>query len=272
MRPLIFIADYGTDPLAVTEAIIAVRQYARAAFSVDVVASRPFNTVHTGFLLDQLQRGFGKDGARAVFYLNTDPRTQTTEATVAAAGSPLVAAQLQNGAWVITPNAGHCLSFVRGTIARLATIHVAADGSQFRSRDVFPLAVAAALDGTLPSLFGSDLPHSTIPPLPDDPIVLHCDNYGNIKTSLTQRILSTLGCSWGDEVRVRIGGHEFRVPMLPTIFSDRPGRMVLAPGSSGDPAHPYFEISVRFNGDAAASAAAKFGWPEPGTPVACAKA
>ncbi|MDO8622266.1 MAG: SAM-dependent chlorinase/fluorinase [bacterium] len=272
MRSLIFIADYGTDPLAVTEAMIAIRQHARATFSVDVVASRPFNTVHTGFLLDQLQRGFGADGTHAVFYLNTDPRTQTTAATVAAAGSPLVAAQLQNGAWVITPNAGHCLSFVRGAIARLAAIHVAADGSQFRSRDVFPRAVAAALDEALTPLLGSDLPLSTIPSLSDEPVVLHYDNYGNVKTSCTQRTLSALGCSWGDEVRVRIGGHEFRVPMLQTIFADRPGRMVLAPGSSGDVGAPYFELSVRFSGDASVSAAAEFGWPEPGTPVLCAKA
>jgi S-adenosylmethionine hydrolase len=272
MRSLVFIADYGSDPLAVTEAMVAIRRQTTTEFSVDVVASRPFNTVHTGFLLEQIQRGFGKDGARAVFFLNTDPRTQTTEATVAAAGSPLVAAQLQNGAWIITPNAGHCLSFVRAQVVRLAEIHVAADGSQFRSRDIFPRAVAAALDGTLATLLGSDLSLTTIPLPPNEPTVLHCDNYGNVKTSWTQRALAALGCAWGDEVRVRIGSREFRAPMLQTIFADRPGRMVLAPGSSGDEEAPYFELSVRFSGDASVSAAAEFGWPEPGTPVVCTKA
>lgn len=265
-KSLILIADYGVDSLATTEAILAVRRRTTIPFSADTVASRPFNTLHTGFLADQLQRGFPQgEGRNTVFYLNTDPRTQTTEATIAAAGSSLVVAELRNGAIIVTPNAGYCLSYVKGSIIRLAEINVAAAGSQFRSRDIFPIAVAHALSETLAGITGKELSIDTIPDPPKAFTVLHIDNYGNIKTSFTHRAFEAGGMVWGGAVRVRLAGVTMDATVSPTIFGSIPGKLVLAPGSSGDQENPFFELSIRYDGDCRISAGSSFGWPEPGS-------
>lgn len=270
MKSLIFIPDYGEDSLAVAEALEHVRRFAGGSFFVRTVAARPFNTIHTSFLLQQLNWALDKEEAKeTIFYLNTDPRTHTKEVAHAAAGSPLVAAFLKNKAVVLSPNAEFCLSLVKGDIEKLYEVRVAADGSQFRSRDVFTIAVGQALKGDITSLLGAELsPDANISALPEGIFVLHSDNYGNIKMFLQKGALDTQGIREGEEVTVSMNGKKISgIRVASTIFTVPVGTVVLAPGSSGPKEDPYFEISLRFNGDASQSAAALFGRPEPGTTV-----
>lgn len=272
MPHLILIADYGSDGLASTEAILATRRAAATPFTVDLVASRPFNTIHTAFLLDQLHRGIPKGrGADTTFFLNTDPRTQTENGVAAAEGAPLVIATLDTGAHIVTPNAGHCLSLVRPRITSLALARCSAAGSQFRSRDVFPAVVGAVIDGNVAAVTGDTLSIDHVPPMPPEFIVLHIDNYGNVKTSFTERDRMTLGIAWGEEIELQLGATTMRIPVVENIFAESAGSLVFAPGSSGDRTNPGFEVSLRYAGDCSASAGAVFGHPEPGSNFAVRK-
>lgn len=268
MKTIVLIADYGTDSLAVGEVCLSLYRHLASPLPIQVVASRPFNTVHTGFLLDQLQRHLpAGEGANYVFFLNTDPRTHTEAETSNAEGSPLYVAELANGVRVVTPNAGYCLSFVKGSIAKLWKAKCPADGTQFRSRDLFPRIVAAVADGAAAEL-QEPAQVDVVPDRPAGFLVLHTDNYGNIKTSFTKAEADRLGLSWGDSVVVSMSQREFLVPLRQTIFADKPGELVFAPGSSGDPADPCLELSVRYAGSVeAASAGQLFGFPEPGTAI-----
>lgn len=270
MKQIVFIADYNDDTLAMSEAMLAVRQLVQKSPNITItpIASRPFNTVHTGFLLAQCNRHLSSAQAKeTIFYVNTDPRTHTKKATVAAAGSPLLIAILNNGARVVTPNAGHCLSFVKKDITHLYKAPVSDRGSQFRSRDVFPKAVAGVVDGTIRFATLEEESVDRVQDVPENSVVLHVDNYGNVKTSLTKKDLTQTGLSVGDTIKVRVGKRAVRVVVSDTIFGHQPGTVVLAPGSSGVKNDPYYELSVRFNGKADASGRASFHNPEPGIEV-----
>lgn len=268
MHSLILIADYGTDSLATTEVVAAIRRSTVQPFAFAVVAARPFNTLHTGFLLAQLhEQLLPNSGTGTIFYLNTDPRTQTSEGVVRAEGAPLTHALLSSGAQIITPLAGHCLSLVKPHVTQLHIIPSKAAGSQFRSRDLFPHIVACAIDGTIARFFGESVDTARIPDAPTGYYVLHIDNYGNVKTSFTERDRAALRIAWGTEVQIHLAGEDVRVPLVEHIFARSAGTLVFAPGSSGDPTNPFFELSVRFAGNAQQSAAAMFRWPEPGSAI-----
>lgn len=270
MKSLVFIADYGSDALATSEVLENIRRFAGAPFFVRIIASRPFNTIHTSFLLEQLHRGMDEyQVGQTVFFLNTDPRTHTKEVVQAAGGSVFVAAYLRGGAIVLTPNAGYCLSLIKNNIEKLVEIKVAADGTQFRSRDIFSSVVAKALAEDIDSFFENELSvEEKIPNVPSGVFLLHNDNYGNMKLFLQKKELVRQGIYEGDEIAVQVGQQrKENVCVASTIFTVLPGVMALAPGSSGPKDNPYYELSVRFNGDATQSAADTFGWPEPGAQV-----
>lgn len=267
MKTLIFIADYGTDALATAEVILAIRRAAQQPFEVQTVASRPFSTIHTGFLFDQLQRHLAvKQAKDTVLFLNTDPRIHTKRAIAAAAGAPLIGVKLRNGAIAIGPNAGYTFSFVKHDIRQLITLHAGNGGSQFRSRDTFPPFIARALSRTLGRGAHGGASRVAIPDLPQAPFVLHTDNYGNVKTSYTASNVAAARIAWGDAVTVAFAvGRRLTAKVLPNIFGGKPGELVFAPGSSGDARNPYFEFSVRFNGNPRKTAAVLLGFPDSGT-------
>ncbi|MEK7510507.1 MAG: hypothetical protein AAB567_03080 [Patescibacteria group bacterium] len=265
MKSLVFICDYGEDSLATGEVLAAIQKNARAPFPVFVLAARPLNTIHTGFLLDQMQRNLEREMADSiVFFLNTDPRTHTKEPILQGNGAPLFAAKLANGALVLSPNAGHCLSFVKDKISSLRIISLPEAKTQFRSRDLFSSFVAKALLGELEESAGSPVSLEEIPGLPKEPFIVHIDNYGNIKISYSLAEKERDRIQWGDKVKVRMGEREAEAQAAPSIFAVPPGTLAFAPGSSGDPQNPYFELSLRFQGTLRQSAAKVFGWPEPG--------
>lgn len=250
-----------------------MKRNTKIPFLFTSVASRPFNTVHTGFLLDQLERGLNPlEAKKTVFFLNTDPRTHTKKEMPNSDGSPLLLLTLKSGAVVVSPNAGYCLSFIKERINRCEEITLDTSGTQFRSRDIFPLVVSKALEGTVPAKWRKLTSLDIIPKIPQSNFVLHVDNYGNVKTSITKKRLKELGLNFGDDISIKIGKTKVSAVIQKSIFAGRPGELVFAPGSSGNKEDHYCELSLRFGGDVSKSGGSSTGWPEPGTEIRIEKA
>lgn len=223
------IADYGPlHDLAFAE----VKQRLRLALGqqramVETYAVPAFDTLATGFVLAQLVRNPLTEG-RHIFYVNTAPRRDNLEARVANAGEELVYVKLTNGVEVVAVNSGYTLAFVRDIIEKFCATTIAAQGSQFRSRDLFPVAVGklAADDD---SLFGQALAAASIPEVPAA-AVAYVDGYGNLKTTLTPAAMKDQP---GKTLQATLNGVTKTVTVANGIFAVAEGGLVLAPGSSG---------------------------------------
>lgn len=223
------IADYGpVHDLAFAE----VKQRLRLALGnqraiIETYAVPAFDTLATGFVLAQLARNPLMDG-RHIFYVNTAPRRDNLDARVANEGEQLVYAKLDNGAEVVAVNSGYTLSFIADVIAQYYSTTIAAQGSQFRSRDLFPAAISklAAGDG---SLLGDELRIDSIPEVPAS-AVAYVDGYGNLKTTLTADSVREQN---GQTLAVTLNGVTQQVTVADGIFAVPEGGLVLAPGSSG---------------------------------------
>ena len=147
---------------------------------------------------------------------------------------------------------GTSLSFLAAEGVRIRAVDVADHGSQFRSRDVFPAALAALARGD-DSLLGEELP---VAPPPEHAIA-YVDGYGNIKTTWDEAPAPV-----GTVVRVRIGEVEAAATVSDGVFEVRAGTMSFAPGSSGWHDRTWYELLSR-GGDAARL----FGNPSAGTPI-----
>ena len=142
-------------------------------------------------------------------------------------------------------------------------MNCAAEGSQFRSRDVFPPAAAAIVLGE-PGILGDLIDPSEFPDLPEA-AVAYVDGYGNIKTTIPGPRAEALA---GKPHRVRIGEIEREVVVGAGSFAVEPGQIAFAPGSSGWPLpdggdHRWVEIFLR-----GGNAWEEFGRPQVGTPIA----
>ncbi|MDP9399215.1 MAG: SAM-dependent chlorinase/fluorinase [Actinomycetota bacterium] len=251
---LTVIADYGVGDLAFAE----VRQrLARLLPEAEISALPvpPFDTVSAGFCLAQL--AFGDGPPDRVLYVNVAPRQDEDSPRADNAGEPLAAARLPSGVLVVGVASGASLSFLAGEGVALRAVRTPAEGSQFRSRDVFPDAVAALARGE-DDLLG---PEVEVPP-PPVRSVAYVDGYGNLKTSWYDPPAPA-----GSRVRVRIGGEVVAATVSDGVFTVPAGEVAFAPGSSGwrraDGSNRVcYELFAR-----GASAAALFGSPAAGTPV-----
>ena len=252
---LTVVADYGTGDLAFAE----VRQrFARLLPDADVVAVPvpPFDTVSAGFCVAQL--AFGDGPAGRVVYANVAPRQDEDRPRPDNEGEALVAARPADGVLVVGVAAGASLSFLADEGVPVRAVNVPDAGSQFRSRDVFPAAVAALARGDESSLGGP----VTVDPAPVRSVV-YTDGYGNLKTSWYEAPAPA-----GTRLRVRVGGATGEVVVSDGVFTVPAGAVAFAPGSSGwlrgDGAgeRVSFELFAR-----GGSAAALFGDPPSGTPV-----
>src|SRR3712207_2850986 len=166
------VADYGTGDLAFAE----VRQrFALLLPHADIAAIPvpPFDTVSAGFCVAQL--AFGEGPPDRIVYANVAPRQDEDEPREDNAGERLVAARLPSGVLVVGVAAGASLSFLADEGVPLRAVDVADAGSQFRSRDVFPDALAALARGTT-SLLAERV---TVDPAPARAVV-YTDGYGNL--------------------------------------------------------------------------------------------
>jgi S-adenosylmethionine hydrolase len=129
---------------------------------------------------------------------------------------------------VIGVNAGYAFSFVRDVAEELRWATVAAEGSQFRSRDLFPQAASAIALGQADAL-ADGMSQEDVPDIPGS-VIAYVDGYGNLKTTVAAGTVETPS---GSTVRVRIGAVEQEAVLSDGSFAVRPGQLALAPGSSG---------------------------------------
>ena len=249
------VADYGTGDLAFAEVRQRIALLLPEA-DVTTVAVPAFDTVGAGFCVAQL--AFGDGPQDRIVYANVAPRQDRDEPRPDNAGERLAAARLETGVLVIGVASGASLSFLAAEGVPVRAVDVADHGSQFRSRDVFPAALAALARGTA-DLIGEQLPVAP----PPERAVAWTDGYGNIKTTW-----DTAPAPAGETVRVRIGDVVAEATVSDGVFEVPAGTMSFAPGSSGWPRgdgsgrRTWYELLSR-----GGSAARLFGGPAAGTPV-----
>lgn len=219
------IADYGQGDLAFAEVVQRIKCSLPDAEPV-LTPVPTFSTLAAGFCIAQL--GLNEAPSGTLIYHNVAPRQDDEGERAENAGERLVYARLPTGVRVIGVNAGHAFSFVRDVAEEIRWAAVAAEGSQFRSRDLFPKAAGAIALGQ-PDALGERLYSTDIPPVPHKNIA-YIDGYGNLKTTVKR---SEREVGVGSTIHVRIGGREQEAITSDGTFVVKPGQLAFAPGSSG---------------------------------------
>jgi hypothetical protein len=219
------VADYGHGDLAFAEVVQRILLHLPDAQPV-LTPVPAFSTLAAGFCIAQLALNEAPPGT--LIYHNVAPREDDPEARSENAGERLAFARLPNGVRVIGVNAGHAFSFLRDVAEELRWAAVAADGSQFRSRDLFPKIAAAIAIGRVDAL-ADRLETTEILAVPPGRLA-YVDGYGNLKTTVAADRER-----WrpGTSLRVRLGGTERDVEVTDGSFAVHPGTIAFAPGSSG---------------------------------------
>lgn len=220
------VADFGAFDLAfaeVTQAIVTQLPEAK------VVATTvgPFDTLAAGFVAAQLAGAAAP--ANTLMLLNVAPRRDDARARVDNDGERLLLAVMPSGMRVLGVDAGNAFSFLAEAAAELWAVDWPTKGSQFRSRDLFPEAVARLHAGSLP-LMGAALTAAAVPAVPEGRVA-YVDGFGNVKTTL--RWGADLEQRAGAEVDVEVGGVTRRARVVTGSFGVAEGELAVAPGSSG---------------------------------------
>ena len=240
------IADYGIgDPAfaEVNQRIAALAGNPR----IENISVAPFSTVQTGFWAYQMVLNHNelarllRDGhSRSYLFLNTAPRKDSSEPRKGNAGEPLVYAKLYNGMEVVGVMSGESFSYLKPIVTEFREISVPKEGSQFRSRDIFPQALASIMRSDY-SILGDKIDIESIPERTKW-LVAHVDGYGNMKLSTTA---SEAALMEGEKIKVRISEKTTEVIYSGGIFHIDDGALCVAPGSSGKKEDPFLEISER---------------------------
>jgi hypothetical protein len=186
----------------------------------------PFSTLATGFWIAQL--GLNPGAPERLIFYNCAPRQDDKEARPDNEGEGLTYVKLHNNVEVVGVLAGYTLSFIQSEALQINAIKVSRGGSQFRSRDVFPQAVAAIALGDY-SLLGDEIIPAQIPDLPTDRVAW-IDGYGNIKTTIPA---SSVDLPLSSKVTVRVGDVVSDAVYSDGSFRVPEGTLAFAPGSSG---------------------------------------
>lgn len=219
------VADYGQGDLAFAEVIQRIKIHLPDAEPV-LTPVPAFSTLAAGFCIAQL--GLNEAPPGTIIYHNVAPRADDESARARNAGERLSYARLPTGVRVIGVNAGNALSFVKDEAEKLRWATTPAEGSQFRSRDLFPQAAAAIALGR-PNALAEDIRPIDIPDIPSHRIA-YIDGYGNLKTTIrydAKKVRSGMALS------VQINGVEQKATVSDGTFEVEQGRMAFAPGSSG---------------------------------------
>jgi len=219
------ITDYGPGDLAFAEVVQRLMLHLPDAAPV-LTPVPAFATLAAGFCIAQL--GLNEAPAGTLIYHNVAPRADDAAARPGNAGERLAFARLPTGVRVIGVNAGHAFSFIQAAATDLRWAAAPEEGSQFRSRDLFPQAAAAIALGH-PDALAEDVAPTDIPPVPPDRIA-YVDGYGNIKTTIAQ---ATQAVPNGTRLSVAIGDVERDALASDGVFAVAPGQLAVAPGSSG---------------------------------------
>ena len=104
------------------------------------------------------------------------------------------------------------------------------EGSQFRSRDVFPQAAAAIALG-LPTALGDEIDARVLLPPPSS-VIAYVDGYGNMKTTIPYDAKKVRP---GKRIRIHINDQAHEATVSDGAFAVPHGELAFAPGSSGWP-------------------------------------
>ena len=230
------IADYGVGDPAFGEVTQKLHLLDPSLKVVPTSIPR-FSTIATGFWTAQYALVHPAPGM--VIYTNTAPRKDNKESRQQGEGERLIYAKLTNGIAIVGVHAGYCFSFVKSYIADLHMVNVANKGSQFRSRDFYPEAVAAVARGKL-DMLGEKLDPASIPDVPQSHVAW-IDGYGNMKTTVRS---SAVTYKPGDVLTLTINGISRPALYTDGTFSVREGQLAFAPGSSGGEDR-FMEIFLR---------------------------
>lgn len=221
------IADYGNGDPAFAE-VTQRLLLALPSSQIIQLSVPPFSTLATGFWVAQL--GLNPGPEERLIYHNCAPRQDDKEARQNNEGEGLTYALLPNGVKVVGVNAGYTLSFIKDYAEVIHVVKVSRGGSQFRSRDVFPVAAAAIVKGDF-SLLGDTLKPEQIPDVPLDRVAW-IDGYGNIKTTIPAH---TVNLKPEEKVVIRVGDAVSDAIYSDGSFKVQEGTLAFAPGSSGWP-------------------------------------
>lgn len=253
-QPLIhLVADYGVGDPAFSE--VMQRLHAKIPGCTVIPTSvPPLDTLTTGLWIFQYALGEHPDGM--VIYSNTAPRKDDKSKRANNAGEHLMYAKLKNGVEIVAVNSGYCFSFVKPHIESFKIINVENKGSQFRSRDFYPRAVAEIIEKH-EDILGEEVGTTDIPAVPANEVAW-IDGYGNMKTTITK---SNVAFDPGSKVRVTINGTRRTALIAGGNFSVNEGELSFSPGSSGHD-DPFMELFLR-----GGSAHDLFNHPTPGAKV-----
>ena len=219
------IADFGTGDLAFAEVMQRIKLHLSDAEPVPVPVP-PFSTLAAGFCIAQL--GLNAAPSGTLVYHNVAPRQDDLSARSGNAGERLAYAQLSTGVRVIGVNAGYAFSFIKDVAEKFRWAASLTDGSQFRSRDVFPQAAAAIALG-LPTALGDEIDVGEVAPPPSS-VIAYVDGYGNLKTTIAYDARKVRP---GARIHLSINGREHQATVSDGAFAVRHGELAFAPGSSG---------------------------------------
>ena len=230
-------------------------------FQMRVTSVPVFDTIATGFVLAQLAIN-SPLGDKHLFYVNTAPRKDRLEGRQNNEGEGLVYAKLKNGVRIVAVNSGYSLTLVKPFAEEIRILNVSNAGSQFRSRDVFPVALGAVARGD-DSVLGDDAANHVPDQFPQN-CVVYTDGYGNLKCSVNPDDLESLK---GKRVTVEINGRQQVALVGGGIFEVVDGEYCFARGSSGwtlpDGKKQTFAEVIKRGGNASKS----FGTPPGGIKV-----
>lgn len=219
------------------------------------------DTMALGFVTAQLAYAPTND-RHVVIYGNCAPRRSSDKAQKNNIDHGIKYAKLKNGVEIINVWSEFAFGFIKEDIVEFRDINCPNSGSQFRSRDFFPLEVAKIVNGDYSNL-GKELDVNDIPEIPNN-MVSWTDGFGNMKTSMRMSDIDDLGVKPGDKVQVILNG----VSMVGVVsiggFQVDRGVLAINAGSSGYD-NPFIEFFLRVHHISEQTAAVRFGYPTGGT-------
>ena len=221
------IADYGAGDLAFAEVVQRLKLHLPDAEPM-LLPVPAFVTVAAGFCIAQLGLQAAPPGT--MIYHNVAPRQDDPAVRAGNEGERLAFAQLPTGVRVVGVNAGYAFSFIKDRAERLRWVSSPAQGSQFRSRDLFPQAAAAIALGAS-DMFGDEIDRHALPDPPAS-VIAYVDGYGNMKTTIPHHAHSVPA---GQRALVRVNNRQHETVISDGAFAVPEGQLAFAPGSSGWP-------------------------------------
>ncbi len=260
-RLLHVVMDYAPSGLEFGEIIQQFNKYLEDQENVLIwpTSVPPLDTMAIGFVTAQYALGAPKG---TVIYGNAAPRRGSSKARKDNIDHGIKYALLDNGVIVINVYSEYAFGFMKDHIVEFYDLDVPNSGSQFRSRDFFPKAVATIMNGDK-SILKNKLNIQDIPDIPKN-LVAWIDGFGNIKT--TTRKSDIEGFKPGDKVQVILNGISMTGVMSIGGFQVPRGVLAINAGSSGYD-DPFIELFLRVHKMSEKTAAVRFNNPVGGMPI-----